>query len=260
MANRRWTFAEVNYLRENWGIVKIKNIAKHLKRSTNAIKLKSQRLKLTDWRKYSEVEKDVISLNEFITNVLNLKNSYSGVADKLIKNGFKFEYIRTDNSEYKAVKMSYFLKWFKDHKTLLNLATTEDGCFDYGLKQEPDWIKLKLKIDKRAAEYGPHNRVWTAEEDKHLKLLLSDFKYGYREISKRLKRTEGAIKRRMLDLNIKARPLKADNHNKWTPMEKQKCKEMFLQGYPAILIAEEIDRSELAIKGQIERNNYYITE
>lgn len=257
MGNKHWSLAEENYLREKWGTVKIKQIAKNLKRSVEAVKLKAGRLKLGGWREHKEVEDDLISFHYFLRNILGIESSHGWIAEKLERNGFRFNHIKTDNNEYCCIRMPYFLKWFEQHKTVLNLATTKDGCFDYGIKKEPDWIKFKRNIDKRAAEYGPHNKVWTAAEDEHLKMLLNEFKYGYREISKRLKRTEGAITRRMNDLGIKARPLKADNHNKWSEEEKAKCKEMFLQGYPAILIAEVIDRSEKAIRGHIERNNYY---
>lgn len=255
--SKHWSLAEENYLREKWGTVKIKQIARNLKRSVAAVKIKAGKLKLGGWREYKEVEEDLISFHSFVKNILNIESSYSEVKRKLVTNGFRLDKIKTDNNEYCCIKITKFLKWFETHKTVFNLANTQDGCFDYGINKEPDWIKFKRKIDKRAAEYGPHNKVWTAAEDEHLKMLLNEFKYGYREISKRLKRTEGAITRRMNDLGIKARPLKADNHNKWSEEEKAKCKEMFLQGYPAILIAEVIDRSEKAIKGQIERNNYY---
>ena len=53
---------------------------------------------------------------------------------------------------------------------------------------------------------------WTKEEDTELKRLVIQQKYTYDQISKMMNRTCGAIQRRLCDLGIKDRPIKADNH------------------------------------------------
>ena len=87
--------------------------------------------------------------------------------------------------------------------------------------------------------------------------LVSSQKYGYREISIILKRTEGALKRKMLDLKLDKRPIKADNHIPWTKEEISIVKRLWLKGYKSMVIAEYVNRSALAINGLLERNLYF---
>lgn len=100
---------------------------------------------------------------------------------------------------------------------------------------------------------------WTPKEDAYLKDLLRAYRFTYPEISKRLKRTEGAIQRRICDLKIKERPLKADNHNLWTDEQIVLLGNLIKQGFNYELIQREIpDKSVKAIRGLVYR--YYITE
>lgn len=69
--------------------------------------------------------------------------------------------------------------------------------------------------------------------------LLSKYKYSYKELSLKLQRTEGAIQRRICDLGIKERPVKADNHIKWTESEYMMLGEMIKNGYSYELISEK---------------------
>ena len=88
--------------------------------------------------------------------------------------------------------------------------------------------------------------------------LLSKYKYSYKELSLKLQRTEGAIQRRICDLGIKERPVKADNHIKWTESEYMMLGEMIKNGYSYELISEKISKSVKAIRGRVY--NTYLTE
>jgi len=63
----------------------------------------------------------------------------------------------------------------------------------------------------------------------------------------------GAIQTRICYLGLKERPIKADNHIKWTDEEWDKVLSMVLAGYKYELIAEKIDRSSKAIRGKMGR-------
>lgn len=143
--------------------------------------------------------------------------------------------------------MRDFWKWAKDNRTFIDFSKVEIGI----LGEEPAWVKDQRKADILFSQYK--RTPWTNDEDSLLKSMLNLYRYSYRDISIRLKRTEGAIKRRMLDLKIKQRPLKADNHNPWTDEETSILNDLLSKGYKAEVIAEYIDRSALAIKGKIER-------
>ena len=60
-------------------------------------------------------------------------------------------------------------------------------------------------------------------------LCLKAFKYTYADLSKRLNRSEGAIKRRIHDLKLKQRPLR-EEVRMWTEEETVQLLEMFEKG------------------------------
>lgn len=243
---KNWSYDEVQYIKEQWGEKNIKTIAKNLNRSLAAVRLKAQRLKLKDWLKYHEY----ITLNQFYILVFGRDiDSYTLSIWK--REGFPIKNIKKLNKTYHMVDFNQFIKWYKDHLTVIDISGTEDG--DFGI--EPDWLKEKRKADKMAADY--RMRPWTKQEDEQLKSLLKTYRYGYRELSIKLKRTEGALKRRMNDLKIKERPLRADNHTPWSNYEIEKVHDLFLKGYKSVVIAEFVNRSALAINGLLERYHYF---
>lgn len=243
--NQNWTYAETRYMKEMWGTKSIKAIAKKLNRTVNAIKCRAHRLhlkRLTDYGEY-------ITFNQFC-NLIN-KPCYIRYNKKLFKAGFPLKKITIVTRQINVLYMSDFWKWLENNIHLIDLQYTEKGM----LGPEPDWVYYKRDADIRAAGYSL--KPWTAEEDERLIKLLSTYNYGYREISIKLKRTEGAIKRRMIDKKIKSRPLKADNHNPWKKSEIDIVRDLYLKGYKSQIIAEYIDRSALAINGLIERHNFF---
>lgn len=77
----------------------------------------------------------------------------------------------------------------------------------------------------------------------------------HKDILDRLKRTGGAIKRRMVDLGLKQRPLKADNHTPWTNDEIKMLLNLRHKGFGPEAIANKLEgkRSSLAVRGKLER-------
>lgn len=243
--NKKWLYSEIKYLKNNWGEISITSMARHLGRKPCAIQRKAGRIGLkrsTDYGEYITFHQLILILN---------KTSYDKYNKKLLNAGFPLKYIKLITKKIKVVYMTDFWKWLEKNKHILDLSYTEKG--DLGF--EPDWVEIKRQADKRAAEYI--KTKWTEEEDNKLKQLLNTFNYGYREISIKLKRTEGAIKRRMRDLNILQRPLKADNHNLWKSEEIATVKDLYLKGFKSQIIAEYVNRSALAINGLLERHNYF---
>lgn len=245
-ASKYWTFEDIKYLKSSWGEVSIKKIAKTLNRSVNAVKLKAGKLKLGNWFEYSEY----MTLNQFHQMLFRkpLSDYTLGIWKRA---GMPIRNVRKINKTYLMISLEAFIRWYKNHKTIIDISLTEDG--DFG--DEPDWLKEKRKADKMARAYK--SRPWTKLEDDSLKVLLNTYRYGYREISIRLKRTESSIKIRMLNLGIKQRPLRADNTTLWTEREIAIVKDMHLKGYKSVVIAEYVNRSALAINGLLERHNYF---
>lgn len=147
-----------------------------------------------------------------------------------------------------------FWKWAEKNQSFLNFANFEENA----LGLEPEWVKLKRKLD-RLKKISYKTTPWTPYDDNYLRDLLKAHRFTYPELSKKLGRTEGAIQRRICDLGIKERPIKADNHTLWTDEQISLLGSLIKQGYHYEAIHEKIpDKSTKAIRGYVFR--FYLTE
>lgn len=244
MGNKNWTPEECSYLEDKWGVVSIPTIAATLGRTVNAVKSKAQKMGLGR-HLYCGVE---ITINE-LANAIGKGKSYSWIIDRWTRNGLPIKYKKSINKRYKVIDIEDFWKWAEAHKGIIDFSKFEVNM----LGKEPEWVDEKRKADIAAARYK--KTPWTKEDDNNLISMLNSYKYSYREISERLRRTEGAIKRRVLDLRLKQRPLKADNHRPWTDEEVRLLVNLKDKGYSPEVISERIggSRSALAVRGKLER-------
>lgn len=242
---KNWTKEEVDYLQEYWGVKSIKSIAKKLNRSVNAVKIKAQKIGLVDPR----FSFDGITVNQL---AIALKEDYRKVKNWIKVHDFPVKK-RIFAIENRVLIVTYqdFWKWAESHKQLLSFDRLEENL----LGPEPAWVKEKRKADI-ANKVKPHNEPWSKNDDAKLLNLVQAYKYTYPEIAKILQRTETAIKRRLYDLGIKARPVRLNNHIKWTDEETETILDMFNKGYSFRAIAEKVGKSELAVRGKFERMGF----
>jgi len=236
-----WSASELDYLEEKWGLISIPTIANHLGKSLNAVKLKAGRSGLGRHIHSGEY----ITFNQL---VVALGKSFSQIKARWIPRGLPIKHKKSVTKSFKIIYIKDFWEWAEQHKDLLEFSTFEVNA----LGEEPEWVKEKRKADFYAAKYI--TTPWTEDEDNRLIYMLNAFRYGYREISVDLKRTEGAIKRRMIDLKLMQRPIKAENHTLWTEAEVRTLVNLRSKGYGYEVIAEKLGtRSALAIRGKVER-------
>lgn len=248
---RKWTQEEVDYLRNAWGNVSVKSITKHLSRSVYSVLNKVNKLKLGAFLSCGDRYVTLSYLSEAVYG-----NQSSGGYIKISwaqNRGLPLHTICRQKEKFEVVYIDEFWEWAYKNQSFLNFSKFEK----YYLGVEPDWVDKKRRADIRHS----HKYItspWTAVEDERLKKFLAEHKYSYRELSILLNRTEGAIQRRILDLDIKERPVKADNHIKWTESEYMMLGEMIKNGYSYELISEKISKSVKAIRGRVY--NTYLTE
>lgn len=247
---RNWTQAERDQLSEEWGMYSIGTLAKRLNRSEGGIIVMANRLNLGAHIRSS----DLISLNQLF-KVLGTPHDYSYRRDKLEELGLKVHRHKVKNNSFRMVDIGEFWEFAEKNRHLFDFSRMEP----YALGAEPEWVASKRSEDfKRRMAVKPHNAAWTEAEDRELLRLLRQFRYTYPEIAERLHRSEGAIQRRMQDLHIKERPLKADNHVLWTEDELDTVVEMIKAGSNYENISRVIDKSVKAIRGKVY--NMYLTE
>lgn len=243
-SQRKWTEDDEEYLMENWGYLSIPTLAKNLSRSENAIQQRAVRLGLGPFLEAGEY----ISLNQLM---IALRGNYVGkeyTVKQWIDKGLPVKTRKVKNCSFKVIYLQDFWDWAEMHSTLIDFSKLEPLV----LGEDPKWLEDQRRADiekQRQFKTSP----WTKTDDKLLKWMLDQYSYTYREISLRLKRTEGAIKRRMIDLGIKARPVRMSNHNPWTEEETEKLIDLYHKGHCKNTMANYINRSSQACGGKVER-------
>ena len=246
---RNWNQAEISYLQDNWGVVSVKSISAHMNRSLNAINVMKNRLGLgafLDNGDYITYHQLLLALG--IAGGMGYKNT-SWIKNK----GFPVKYKTVNDCKFKIVYLEDFWKWAELNRTMIDWSKVELNI----LGKEPDWVKKQRETDYlKGAKVK--TTPWTKTEDEVLRNLLKQFRYSYIDLSKKLQRTEGAIQRRISDLGLKERPLKADNHTLWTDREYQMLAEMIKQRLSYELMSDKLGKSSKAIRGRVYA--MYLTE
>ena len=239
---KTWMEEDVDYLERNWGEIPLPSIAKKLDRTVNAIKLKARKLGL---KRHLHSGKDITfcqlckTLGQFV-NYQQHKKSW-------IRHGLPVKYKTSIHKKFMMIRIDEFWDWAETHKNLLDFSKFEENM----LGKEPQWVAAKRYADMKALKYK--TTPWTKAEDKYLISLLSEFRYGYRELAVRLQRTEGAIKKRINTLGLRQRPVKADNHTPWEKEDIETIKKLHFAGYEPDVIAGFVERSACAVRGLLER-------
>lgn len=242
---KEWSQSEIEYLSDNYGQFSYGTLSKNLNRSVGAIRNKARRLQLGPFLQCGEY----VTFHQLLVSI-GYANSNTYKMTSWIKNrGFPIHKKKVCNNSFNVVYIKEFWEWAEKNQGLLDFSHFEENI----LGKEPEWVKKKRKIDyERSRKYRMD--PWTKEEDTELKRLVIQQKYTYDQISKMMNRTCGAIQRRLCDLGIKDRPIKADNHIKWTNGELARLKDLIMAGYGYDLISEHINRSSKAIRGLVYRS------
>lgn len=243
--NKSWSEAEDAYLQDKWGVVSVQGIAKALGRTENAVLNRKNRLGLGA---HLDGGTD-ISYNQLLVELYGHGNGSYAKA-RLIRHGIPVKEHRVLKNRFKVIDIDEFWKWAEEHKDLLDFSRLQP----YALGPEPEWAKLKRKldIDKRRKTKKNHNAPWTVSEDAKLRRMIEKGTYTYTDIASELRKTEGAVKRRILDLGIEGRPMRKPN-KPWTEDEVEKLLRTKEQGYDWIHMSQELGRSALAVRGKYER-------
>lgn len=245
---KTWTTDELDYLESQWGVISYATIAKKLGRTVHSIKIKATRLNLGDPRKcYNGLTllqlSDVIGVN------------YNAL--KYWINEYDFPIITkrlASKSRVMFVKVEEFWKWAEKNKEMIDFSLFEKNM----LGEEEEWVEVKRSADQAKRQFvGGSNKVsWSEEEDRMLCNMVNAHTFTYPEIAQRLKRSQGAVKRRLLDLDMKARPVRLDNQVKYTQQDVSTLLDLVSKGYSMEDIGHRLNKSALGVRGKLERMGY----
>lgn len=242
---RTWSKKDLEYLMDRWGSVSMATMAINLGRTEGAVQQKASKLGLGPFLESG----DYVTLNQLFLALRGSKHQGSTYTiNQWMDKGLPVKPKKVKNCSFKVVYLRDFWDWAEMNSTLIDFSKLEKNI----LGVEPRWLDGQRRADqeRRFYKFTP----WTPEEDAALEALLNTYQYTYRELAFRLRRTEGAIKRRMLDLGVKARPLKMSTYNPWTEEEVERLKDLYFKGHTNNTMTKYIpNRSAQACSGKIER-------
>jgi hypothetical protein len=238
-----WSAEEMSILEDKWGTVSVKGIANLLKRPVGGVINKKVKMGLGPFLQSG----DYITVNQLYIALGRTGGGQYALQHWINDQHMPVKYKLRHNNKYRVIYLDDFWKWAEEYRMWINFAKVEPNI----LGEEPDWVAEQRRADIEFSKYK--TTPWTEKEDALLKSYLKMFKYTYRDLSIQMKRTMGAIKRRMIDLGIKERPLREPPHSPWTEDEVNTVIEMYNKGYRSAVIQEYINKSGQAIEGKIER-------
>lgn len=235
----RWTNEEIEFLKANWGIMKLPVLAEKLNRTEAALRKKARRLELSEKYINNWSQEDINYLiehwggTEFRTLRKRLKRTHYAIKKKAYELNLgpavsaMGEFLTVYRiSQAIGVKRETVLNWGNSYGLpvevrSLNKKPTYMVQYDelmiwleenqdkwnaskmesYALGIEPEWLKEKSKRDK-VIPHKVDKRFWTPEEDAQIRCLyLSGL--TTREIAFKLKnRTPKAVEKRLTRINL----------------------------------------------------------
>ena len=241
-----WSPEEVEYLKTAWGTTSYEGMARTLNRSVYGIRMKASKLGLGRFLNHGEY----VTLNQLYRALFGRNVSTYVLKSWIQDRDMPIHYKKRSNkSRVRIVYLDEFWEWAAEHRSFLDFSEMEE----YALGWEPDWVADQRSKDFRK-RIDHRTDPWTPLEDQRLRNLLEQHRFTWPEMSKELGRSEGAIARRIRDLKIDGRPIRANPHaGYWTPEVVEVLKAGILNGDPYSLIAQKIGKSEKAVRGYVYR-------
>jgi hypothetical protein len=241
---RNWTAEEEAQLSDMWGETTIGTISRKLRRSRNAVIVKKNRLGLGAFTQCG----DYVTLNELYRTLYGRNINTYEITSWIRNRNFPVRYRRVEKHRFRVVNLEDFWKWAEKNSGFLDFTQFEK----HSLGAEPEWADAKRRADRKRSKMVTM-KPWTEADDRKLEMMLAQNRYTYDELSMHLGRTCGAIQRRILDLGLGSRPIKADNHRKWTDEELETLRRMIGSHENYETISKAVGRSAKAIRGTVYR-------
>ena len=253
LGSRTWKPEEEDYLMEKWGQISVPAIAKKLNRTTNAVKVRAQRLGLGAVLMAGEY----VTLNQLLLAVNGGSSSYGYKMKSWVENrGLPVHTKKVNRCSFRVVYIEEFWGWAERYRSFIDFSKMEP----LALGEEPDWVAEQRKKDFEA--YAIQRKdPWGEDEDSRLKMLLSKHRYSWAEISEMMHRSHGAIARRCRDLGIKDRPVSMELTGKrgtWTSEDFEILADGIRHGDSYAAIGKAVGRSEKCVRSKVY--NDYLTE
>lgn len=133
LGSRTWKPEEEDYLMEKWGQISVPAIAKKLNRTTNAVKVRAQRLGLGAVLMAGEY----VTLNQLLLAVNGGSSSYGYKMKSWVENrGLPVHTKKVNRCSFRVVYIEEFWEWAERYRSFIDFSKMEP----LALGEEPDWV------------------------------------------------------------------------------------------------------------------------
>lgn len=235
---RRWSEKEIESLERNLNKMKLADIARLLSRSTKSVQHKLQDLGINVMNHneniiVSELAKIINKHPETIRYWIN----HRGLPSK--KEGY-----------YRKVNPEDFWEWAKEHPESIVFSDIPPNA----ILPEPEWVQ-----DYRENEPLNTLQVWSEKEEEILTELVIQTRLSYQEMGEKLNRSAHSVRHKVAELDLDPRT-KSRRKGKYTKREEDTILRLFYDGASYKDIANQLGRSENAIRTKIQRMSRKILE
>lgn len=187
LGSRTWKPEEEDYLMEKWGQISVPAIAKKLNRTTNAVKVRAQRLGLGAVLMAGEY----VTLNQLLLAVTGGSSSYGYKMKSWVENrGLPVHTKKVDRCSFRVVYIDEFWEWAERYRSFIDFSkmmhrshgAIARRCRDLGIKDRPVSMELTGK-----------RGTWTSED---FEILADGIRHGdsYAAIGKAVGRSEKCVR------------------------------------------------------------------
>lgn len=121
LGSRTWKPEEEDYLMEKWGQISVPAIAKKLNRTTNAVKVRAQRLGLGAVLMAGEY----VTLNQLLLAVTGGSSSYGYKMKSWVENrGLPVHTKKVDRCSFRVVYIDEFWEWAERYRSFIDFSAT----------------------------------------------------------------------------------------------------------------------------------------
>lgn len=239
---RKYTEEELNYIKDNWGIIPVSDMARALKVSrimiqTQADQMNLRKLGNNPYKKWTQDEIDKLQRLSKTKTITELAKYFKTTNNAIIT---------IANRRGIELIDSKILWTEEDNKTLKELAKTMD-ISEIAIAMGRNTSAIRLQAKRQNIELIPNKKyrdsIWTEENTKQLKKLASDGK-TILEIATIMNKKDQTISKKAREFGIN---ISKDETRSWTEDDINKLKELAKTKKLSELV-KELNRTSSSIK------------
>lgn len=244
---RIYTDEELQYIKDNWGIIPVTDMARNLGVSRIMIQSQADKMNLpklgnNPYRKWTEENLEKLRSLSSKKSITELARHFNTTNDAIMtvahKNGI---YLNDDKIHWTD----------RDNEILRELAKTLD-LSEIAIKMNRTTSAVRLQAERQNIKIIPNKKfaesVWTEENNKELQRLVSEGK-SLLEICNLMKKKDITVLKKAKELNL---DIKKEEQRKWSEDEIVRLKELAKTKNISELV-KELNRTSSSIKTMAKR-------